>query len=284
MKAKIIDYSKVTIGVFIVAFAIHVFMVPNNFVIGGISSLAIIINQILSVDVGVIMFITNLLLFLLGFLTIGSHFGAKTIISSFLMSSFVWALERFFPMDAPLTNDRFVELIFCIIITAIGMAIVFRSNASTGGTDIIAKILNKFFGIDLGKGVLIADVAVTSLAFFVFDLNTVFYGIVGIFLNGLAIDFILEKFKERKEIRIITDDLEDVKQYIMIELEKGATIYKGVGAYTNEPRAIITTILSRQEYIKLKRYIAKEKIQAFITVTNIVQTYGLGFESIEDDV
>jgi uncharacterized membrane-anchored protein YitT (DUF2179 family) len=283
MKKIVNEYLLIALGIFIVALSIHLFMVPNNFVIGGISGLAIVINSLIpTLEVGLIMIILDIVLFGLGFITIGAHFGSRTLFSSFLLSGSVWFLNAFFPITEPLVEDRFIQLILCIVLSAIGMAVVFRHNASTGGTDITAKILNKFFHIDLGKGVLISDIVVTLLAFVTFDLDTVFYGIVGIFLNGLIIDFILNKFKESKEVRIITHDLSIIKPFIMNELERSATIYKGYGAYTNEERAIITTILNRQEYIRLKKFIANSKIEAFITVSNINEAFGLGFESLTE--
>lgn len=284
MKKIWLDYIMITIGVLIVALATHLFFIPNNFVVGGISGLAIVINALIpKLGIGLIMVILNIILFTLGFLTIGKQFGTKTIYSSFLLSGFVWLLEFFFPIDGPLIEDQFVQLILAIVVTAFGMALVFRHDASTGGTDITAKILNKYFYIDLGKGVLISDIAVTLVAFFAFDLTVVIYGLVGIFLNGLIIDFILNKFKERKEFRIITDEHEKVRRFIVDELEKGATILLGYGAYTNEERIVIMTVLNRKEYLKLKRFIANEKIDAFITVTNISQTFGLGFESLIEE-
>jgi uncharacterized membrane-anchored protein YitT (DUF2179 family) len=283
MKKIVNEYFLIALGIFIVALSIHLFMIPNNFVIGGISGLAIVINSLMpTLEVGLIMIILDIILFALGFITIGAHFGGRTLYSSFLLSGSVWFLNLFFPITEPLVEDRFIQLILCIVLSAIGMAVVFRHNASTGGTDITAKILNKFFHIDLGKGVLLSDLVVTLLAFVTFDLDTVFYGIVGIFLNGLIIDFILNKFKESKEVRIITHDLSIIKPFIMDELERSATIYKGYGAYTNEERAIITTILNRHEYIRLKKFIGDSKIEAFITVSNINEAFGLGFESLTE--
>jgi len=213
---------------------------------------------------------------------VGVHFGARTIFSSFTLSGSVWLLNVLYPIQEPLVDDLFVQLILCIVLSAIGMAIVFRNNASTGGTDITAKILNKYFHVELGKGVLISDLAVILTAFFVFNLETVFYGIVGIFLNGLIIDYILNKFKESTEVRIVTDRVDEIKNYIIHELEKGATIYKGYGAYTNEPRSIIITILNRNEYIRLRKFIGNQGIDAFITAAIINETFGLGFGSLTE--
>lgn len=277
------DYVMIAIGVVIVALAIHLFMIPNDFVLGGISGLAIVINRYLPIlEVGLIMIMLDIILFTLGFITIGPHFGARTIFSSFTLSGSVWLLNIVYPINEPLVEDLFVQLVLCIVLSAIGMAFVFRHHASTGGTDITAKILNKYFHIELGKGLLISDLVVILAAFIAFDLSIIFYGIVGIFLNGLIIDYILNKFKESKEVRIITERSEEIKLFIIKELDKGATIYKGYGAFTNQERYIITTILNRQEYIKLKKFISSQKMDAFITVTNIVEAFGLGFASLSE--
>ena len=281
MKKDLIDYTIISIGVFIIALATHIFFIPNNFVVGGISGLAIVINALLpQFEIGLIMVFLNIILFTVGFITIGPHFGARTIYASFLLSGFVWLLDAGFPIDGPLIEDRFVQLLLAILITAFGMAIVFRHNASTGGTDITAKILNKYFQVELGKAVLLSDIIVTLVAFYAFDLSVVFYGLVGIFLNGIIIDIILNKFKERKEIRIITDEHEKVKDYIIYTLEKGATIVLGLGGYSNEQKIIITTILNQREYLRLKKFMVDENIEAFVTVSSISRTFGLGFESL----
>lgn len=284
LKKALLDYLMISLGVFIVALSINLFMVPNNFVVGGISGLAIIFNALIpQLEVGLIMVFLDIILFSLGFFTIGAHFGARTLYSSFLLSGLVWLIDLLFPVTEPLIEDQFIQLLLCIVISALGMAIVFRHNASTGGTDITAKILNKYLGIDLGKGVLLSDIVVTLLAFSTFNLTTVLYGLVGIFLNGLIIDFVLDKFKERKEIRIITDDHHEIRRFIIDTLEKGATIYTGYGAYTNNEKLIITTILNQKEYLKLKKFIAEHRINAFITVTSINQTFGLGFEALFEE-
>jgi uncharacterized membrane-anchored protein YitT (DUF2179 family) len=276
------DYFMMTLGLLIVALSIHFFMAPNNFVVGGVSGLAIVFNKLFPlISYSIFMMIFNIILFLIGFIFIGSSFGTKTIYSSFMLSFIVWLLELIYPMKTPFTNEMFVELILCILLSAIGMAMVFRHNASTGGTDITAKILNKYFHIDLGKGVLICDLVITLSAIIAFDISVVFYGIVGLFLNGLIIDYILDKLKEAKEITIVSKENDRIKQFITSELERGATIYLARGAYTNENKDIVITILSKYEYIKLKKYILDENINAFITVNNIHETFGEGFQTLD---
>jgi uncharacterized membrane-anchored protein YitT (DUF2179 family) len=275
------DYLFITIGLLIVALSIHLFMVPNNFVAGGISGLAIVINYLSpNLPVGLIMLISEVFLFTLGIFTIGKHFGARTIFSSFTLSGLIWLLEIVYPINEPLMSELFIQLLVGMVMSAIGMAIVFKHNASTGGTDITAKILNKYFHIDLGKGVLLCDLAVTLSAFLVFPFEIVVYGLAGIMMNGLIIDIILNKFKEKKEITIITDDNARVKDFIMHSLEKGATIYIAKGAYTNNQKEAITTVLNKGEYIRLKKYMIEHDINAFITVNDLSETFGLGFETL----
>lgn len=283
MKNKLKEYAIINFGIILVAITIHFFMIPNNFVVGGVSGLAIVITAFIPIlSVGDLMFILNIILFIAGFIFIGPKFGARTIYSSFALSFIVWLLNKIYPISEPLMNDTFVQLVVSIIIGAIGLAIVFKYNASTGGTDITAKILNKYFHIDLGKGVLMCDLLITVSAFVVFDVATGIYGILGVVMNGIIIDYILEKFKERKEITIISDKCDQIKEYIIYNLERGVTIFTARGGYTDEEKDILVTVLNRKEFIRLKTHIKEIDSNAFITVNNIHETFGYGFVSISD--
>jgi len=297
------DYLIITGGLIIVALAIHLFMVPNKFVVGGISGLGIVLQNLLSkvpenfksitifgkaisiaflFSLSGIMFILNTILYLLGFLLIGKTFGIRTLYSGYMLNFIYFLLERFFPIKEPLMNDLLTQLIIMSAMSALGLSIVFKCNASTGGTDITGKILNKYFHIDLGKAVLISDVFITITAFSINGLTSFIYGMFGIFLNGIFIDYLLQKFSESKEVVIISKEIERIKDYIINVLDRSATIYEARGAYTNEEKEIIRTVLSKREFIKLKEFISSIDREAFITVNNIHQTFGLGFTDITD--
>lgn len=303
IKKVIKDYLIITGGLVIVALAIHLFMVPNKFVVGGISGLGIVLQNLLSkvpnnykaitifgktislaflFSLSGIMFILNTILYLLGFLLIGKTFGIRTVYSGYMLNFIYYLLEHFFPIKEPLMNDLLTQLIIMSAMSALGLSIVFKCNASTGGTDITGKILNKYFHIDLGKAVLISDVFITITAFSINGITSFIYGLFGIFLNGIFIDYLLQKFSESKEVVIISKEPDRIKDFIINVLDRSATIYEARGAYTNEEKEIIRTVLSKREFIKLKEFISTIDRKAFITVNNIHQTFGLGFTDITE--
>ncbi len=303
LKKQITDYLNITFGLFIVALAIHLFMVPNNFVTGGVSGLGIVlVNSLKTIPVkyhfltlfgytinisflfslSAIMFIINTVLYTLGFILIGRKFGLRTVFSGYTLNFLYYLLERIYPIEKPLMDDKLTQLIILSAMSALGLAIVFKHNASTGGTDITGKIINKYFHIDLGKAVLISDLFIVLSAFSINGVTSFIYGIFGIFLNGIMIDYLLQRFSSTKEVVIISNKSELIKDFIINVLEKGATIYEARGAYTNEEKEIIRTIVNKREFIRLKSFIMSIDTDAFITVNEIHQTFGLGFMDITD--
>lgn len=281
MKKKIKEYGLITIGCMLVAAGMYFFLMPNSLATGGVNGLGIIVNKYIpSLPVGLIMIILNIILFIVAFLVIGPNFGAKTIITSLGLSGMVWFLEWIYPIKAPLSDDILLQLIFGILISGAGMGIVFNQNASTGGTDIIAKIINKYFHIDMGKAVLLSDFSITIFAAFAFGLTKGLYAILGVIINGYVIDNVIEGFNICKEVVIISEKGDEIKQFIMAELRRGATIYYAKGAYTNENKEVITTILDRKEFIKLRNFIREIDKSSFITINNVRETLGEGFKSL----
>ncbi len=281
MKKNIKEFIFINIGLVLVAVGIYYFLIPNNLAAGGVSGLSMVVNHFMpQVPVGLLMLIMNVILFVVGFIFIGSSFGVKTIYSSFLLSGMIWILESFLPIKESLTGDIFLELIFGILIGGVGMAIVFLNNASTGGTDIIAKILNKYFHINIGKGVLMADFFITLTAIFAFGIKTGLYALLGVIINGFVIDSVIEGIETNKQVTIITEKVDIINAFIISELGRGATVYLAKGAYTNEQKEIITTVVDRKEFIKLRSFIKEVDSKAFITVNKIHETLGEGFKSL----
>ena len=275
---KLREYLIINIGLLLVALTIYYIAVPQALVMGGVSGLSIVINSLIpNLSVGTLMFFMNILLFVIGFIFIGFNFGTKTIYSSFALSGIVWILERINPISGSLTNDILMELLISSLMSAVGLAMVFSQNASTGGTDIIAKILNKYFDIDLGKAVLSADLLIVLSSAFVFGIKMGMYGILGVILCGVLIDYFLQNLNNNKEIVIISNESDPIKNFIVTVLDRGATIYAAKGAFTNSEKEVIRTILNRKEFIKLKRYIQHLDKDAFITVNDVSVTYGEGF-------
>ncbi|WP_353094151.1 YitT family protein [Tissierella praeacuta] len=282
MKEKIREYVLITIGMTMVALGLYFFLMPEKLAIGGANGLAIVINNWIPLSIGSIMIIINIFLFVIGFLVVGTSFGFKTIYASIGTSVIVSLLEKIIPLQQPLVEDMILQLIFGVFISAIGVGIVFNQNASTGGTDVIAKIMNKFFGIELGKGVLISDFAITIMAGFAFGPKLGMYSLLGVILNGIVIDWTIEGITLCKEVNIISECSNDIKEYIINNLERGATIYSAKGAYTGNEKDIVITVVDRRDFIKLKNYIRGIDKNAFITVSNVYEVLGDGFKNIEE--
>lgn len=280
MKDKIKEYILIITGVFLVAISLEYFFIPNNIAAGGLSGLAIVINHYIpSISTGPLVFIMDLFLFVIGFILLGSNFGIKTMVSSFSLAGMMTLIEKTIQPRA-ITTDLMLATIFGTFISAIGMALVFNANSSTGGTDTIAKILNKYFHLDIGKSLLAVDFIVTLLGALTFGINIGLYGMLAVIINGIAIDKVIEGFNSCKEVTIISHKNKDISNFIMNELERGCTFIKGVGAFTGEDTFLLYSVLGRNEFIKLKQYISKIDKDAFITVGEVHEVLGEGFREL----
>lgn len=278
---KIKDFSVIILGVFLVAIGVYFFMIPNNIAGGGINGLAIVINSYIpSLPIGAIMFCIDAVLFLVAFVVIGPSFGGKTIFSSLLLSSTIFVLEKLVPLNGPLTDDLFIEIIFGIFAQALGMAIIFNKDASTGGTDIIAKILNKYFHINMGKGVLMADMVVVLMAMNAFGLKKGLYALFTVVVTGLAIDRAIEGFNSVKEIKIISKEIRKIESFILDDLGRGCTIYHATGSYSKNDTEVLWALLDNREFVKVKNFIKDIDPTAFISVADVCEVLGEGFKAI----
>ncbi len=282
MKNVIREYIFITIGNILVAAGIYYFLVPSNLAAGGVSGLAMIIAEFApTLPIGLLMLLMNAVLFVIAFIVLGSNFGAKTIYSSLSLSGLIWIMEKLFPITQPIAGDMFIELVFGILVSAIGMGIVFNQNASTGGTDIIAKIISKYMHLDIGKSLLLTDLLITIGAVFTFNVRTGMYAMLGVIINGFVIDSVLEGLNACKHVEIISTHPEKIKRYILDHLSRGATIYTAKGAFTDESKEIVTTIIGRREVVRLKNYIKSIDKRAFMTIINAHETLGEGFKDID---
>lgn len=276
------DFLLITIGILLVAISVVYFFEPNNIAAGGITGLAIVINHYIPfISIGPLVLIMDATLFVIALIVIGPKFGAKSIYCSFLLSTSMWVMQKFFPFT--ITNDLMLATIFGTLIAAAGMAIVFNANASSGGTDIIAKILNKFFHFNIGKSLLIVDFLVTLLGAITFGINIGLYGLLSVIVNGVVIDKIIAGFKVKSEITIISNRNKEISQYILNDLERGCTFIKGVGGFTGKDTSLLYTVLDRSEFIKLKNHISSIDKNAFITVGEVHEVMGEGFKGIDED-
>ncbi len=281
MKKHIMHFILINVGLLLVGIGICFFKIPNNFATGGVSGLAIIASSFFKdIDVGPMMLIINVALLIVGFIFLGQDFGSKTMYSSFALSGIVWAIQKIFPLKHSLTDDMMLELIFSIIFPAIGSAIVFNLNASTGGTDIVAKILSKHTNLNIGKTLLLTDFLIAAGAGAVFGIKIGMYSVLGLSLKAFVIDLVLEGFNVSKQFVIISSKSDEIKEYIVTQLHRGATIYKAEGAFSHNTENVISTVLSRKQAIKLRTYIRSIDDSAFITISNTSETIGKGFRSI----
>lgn len=280
MIKKLKEFLLINIGIIMVACGMYFFLMNNNLATGGANGLAIVINHFIpKVPVGIIMIVINIVLFIVAFIFIGSSFGVKTIYASFGISFAVLILEKTVNLKGSLTGDILLELIFGILISGAGMGIVFNQNASTGGTDIIAKILNKFFHINLGKAVLLSDLSITVAAAFAFGIKMSMYAMLGVIINGFVIDAVLEGINMCKEVTIVSKEYEKINEFIIKDLDRCSTFYNGRGGFTNKEKNILVVVIGRREVGKLKHYINEVDKDAFITVSNICEVLGYGFKS-----
>ena len=283
MNDKIKEYLLILLGVFLVALSLEYFFIPNNIAAGGLTGLAIVINYYIpAISTGPLVFIMDLVLFVVGFIFLGKNFGVKTIVSSFSLAGMMTIIENFFNPQA-ITNDLMLATIFGTLIAALGMAIVFNANASSGGTDIIAKILNKFFHFNIGKSLLMVDFLVTLLGAITFGINIGLYGLLAVIVNGVVIDKIIAGFKVKSEITIISHRNKEISEYILNDLERGCTFIKGIGGFTGKDTSLLYTVLDRSEFIKLKNHISSIDKNAFITVGEVHEVMGEGFKWIDED-
>ena len=281
-KKNIKEFALITIGILLVAISVVYFFEPNNIAAGGITGLAIVINHYIPfISIGPLVLMMDAVLFVIALIVLGAKFGAKTIYSSVLLSVSMWLMQTFIPIN--ITNDLMLATIFGTLISAGGMAIVFNANASTGGTDIIAKILNKFFHIEIGKSLLMVDFLVTLLGAITFGINMGLYGLLSVIINGVVIDNIIADFKTKSEITIISDKNKDISKFILNDLERGCTFIKGVGGFTGKDTALLYTVLDRSEFIKLKNKIREIDKNAFITVGEVHEVMGEGFMGIDEN-
>ena len=277
---KLRDFILITIGIFLVAFSLEYFYIPAKIAAGGVTGIAIILNSFIpSFPVGAIILVLNLILFATAFLTIGGGFGAKTIYASYGLSLIMWVMEACLKPQA-LTDDLFINAAVGTIIVAIGMAMVFNSGASTGGTDILAKILNRYFHLDIGKSLLIVDFIVGLGGIMTFGIRIGLYAMLCIIINGTLIDRLIDGLNTSKELMVISRNEEDIIRFIIKELDRSCTVLTGYGGYTGEGTSVLYVVLNWREYIKLREYIKEIDPRAFISVNDVHEVLGEGFKDL----
>lgn len=269
VKAAIKDFLIITLGTAITAAAVFFFLMPSHISVGSISGLAIVTSNFIPLPVSAITMIFNVGLLLIGFLLVGREFGAKTVYTSVLLPVFIGIFEQIFPNFESIMGDAFLDMLCYVFTVSIGLAMLFTRNASSGGLDIVAKLLNKFFRMELGKAMSTAGMAVALSAALIYDAKTVVLSVLGTYLNGIVLDHFIFGIDKKRRVCILTPKLEEVREFILHELHSGATIYESYGAYSMQPRREIITVVDKAEYSKLMQFISKTDPKAFITVYNV---------------
>ncbi len=274
------DILLITFGTLLVALGDHFFKFPNNFSTGGVTGLAVVVSKLIpGVTIGSFVFVVNMALLVVAFLFLSRKFGLATIYASSLMSSVIWAMEFIYPMEAPFTDEPFLELIFSVGLPALGSAILFNIGASTGGTDIIAMLLRKYANVDIGRALLMADILVAVSGCFVFGIKTGLYSILGLLMKSMVVDNVIEGFNLCKYMHIVCTDPEPVRDFIVEKLHRGATICEATGAYTHHKVYLVLTVMTRGQAVILRRYVRSVEPHAFIMVTNTSEIIGKGFRA-----
>ncbi len=278
MGESIKKFLIINVGLVILASGLYYFLIPSNLAVGGATGLALVISTLIpSINYSFILVIINLILFITAFLVLGKEFGGYTLYSSFVLSGIFALFEMITPMNKPFTDDLFINLIFGILIAGVGIGIIFNQNASTGGTDIVAKIINKFFHIDMGKSLLIPDFLITLFAGFVFGPRLGMYSLLGVIINSIVIDKMIAGFNVKVNMIIISKEFEGINDYINKDIDRGTTIYHATGGYSKKEKKIINTVVDRSEYIKIREFIRAIDKEAFVTISHITEVEGEGF-------
>ena len=280
-RGTIREWLCITAGIMIMTAGIYFFKFPNHFSTGGVTGIAIVLGHYIpSMTPGTFVTVINVLLLLLGFAVFGKSFGIRTVYTSMLMSGLLRLLEIVCPMEAPMTNQPLVELLFAVGLPAVGSAILFNMNASSGGTDIIAMILKKHTSLNIGLALLCSDTIITLSACVAFGMETGLFSVLGLIIKALFVDLVMDNLRVKKCFQIITSHPEPIEEYIMKELHRGATQLHGEGVYTHEGKTVLLTVVSRHEAVLLRDFIKENDPGAFMIITSSTEIIGNGFRGV----
>ena len=267
--ALVKEAAILTGGVAIIAAAVYFFLVPSHASVSSISGLGIVLANFVPLPLSAITMILNVVLLIIGFFTCGREFGVKTVYTSVMLPVFIALFERLFPDIGSLTNSQELDVLCYILVVSVGLSILFNRNASSGGLDIVAKIMNKYLHMELGRAMSLSGMCVALSAALVYDKKTVVLSILGTYFNGLVLDHFIFDHNIKRRVCIITEKEEALRRFILNDLHSGATVYESYGAYNMQKRREIITIVDKNEYQKLMNYMNQEDPQAFITVYTV---------------
>ena len=258
-----------TVAVAIIAAAVYFFLVPSHASVSSISGLGIVLSNFVPLPLSAITMILNVVLLLIGFVTCGKEFGIKTVYTSIMLPLFLGLFEVVFPKAGSMTDSQELDVLCYILVVSVGLSILFNRNASSGGLDIVAKIMNKYLHIELGRAMSLSGMCVALSAALVYDKKTVVLSVLGTYFNGIILDHFIFDQNRKRRVCIITGKEEELRQFIIQDLHSGATVYEAIGAYNLEKHNEIITIVDKSEYQKLMKFINEIDPTAFITVYNV---------------
>ena len=280
IKKNIRYFCLLTFSTLIMAFGTYFFKFTNNFTFGGITGLAVLAAKTGLVSAGDFNLVASMLLLVIGLFVLGKKFAAKTAYCSILLSFTLSAMERIWPMDSPLTDQPMLELCFAIALPALGSAILFNIGASSGGTDIIAMILKKYSSFDIGRALMISDALITFIGFFIFDIETGLYSVLGLAIRSFMVDTFIESFNLSKYFNVVCDHPEPICDFIVHTLGRSASVCQAKGAYSGKDKYIVFTALNRVQAVRLRNFIKESDPEAFILISNTSEIIGKGFHSV----
>lgn len=280
MKVKqfLTEYALLTLGTALVAMGTYFFKFPNHFSTGGVTGIAVILSSIFpSVSSSLFASVINVAFLLLGFGVLNRGFGVRTVYCSLLFSGMLAGLEWLVPLSSPLTDEKLLELFFGVILPALGSAILFNTQGSTGGTDILAMILKKFTSLDIGMALLYVDVLIAGSTLILIDIETGLFSLLGLVLKSVLVDSVIESLNRKKSFILVTSCPEEVCDFITHTLHRSATFWKGEGAYSHQDKWVVLTALSRAQAVALRRHLKSIDPHAFMLITNSSEIFGKGF-------
>lgn len=263
------EWIAITLGTLVVAAAVFFFLLPSRLSVGSISGLAVVLSNFITFPVSYITMALNLLFLLLGFLLVGKEFGGKTVYTSLLLPAALRIFEKWLPDYESIMGDSFLDMLCYCILVSIGLAMLFMCNASSGGLDIAAKIVNKYFHVELGRAMALSGFCVALCSALVYDGKTVVLSVIGTYLGGIILDHFLFGMNVKRKVCIVSEEVEKIRDYVINQLHSGATLYQAIGAYQLQPKREIVVIVDKNEYTQLMRYLAEVDPNAFITVYTV---------------
>lgn len=279
-KSKATNFLSMNIGCLLLAAGVYFFKIPNGFATGGVTGIGTILGKISPISPAAWIWILNIALLLVGFIFLGRQNGFKTIYCSMFYSAITYVFEAIIPLSQPLTDQPFMELVYAMLLTSIGSAMIFNSDASSGGTDIAALILKKYTNVDVGKALLAVDFIVAASSFFVFNIQVGLFSLLGLFSKAFLVDSVIESLNTCKYFIVITTKREEISSYIIETLHHGVTVNYVIGEYTKDEKAMIHTVCKRMEAIKLRKKIKEIDPGSFVIVTTSSEIIGRGFRSV----